>query len=468
MALNFPSSTTQSGSYSHVYRRGYLLPTVNFDPVEHSGYMITRTDYHTAVGRETPNYWEKRKNGDPLPFNPYKRVDEVTLTPPISFSRAYSSFDSKNTRKAWMSDAGTVHAIFTYGEVKHGIDVYYKSGGHYISTSSILTRMIDAEMQNPSLVPNWHDMLNSALAALNTGTDVGPFLAGLNQTRKMILQLVGKLKAFVLKLVEMIRSGRASERTPLALLAAAQRELRLRNSKDIANVYLEVIYGWRPLVGDIMAIIARLRSLTESQSRRSKYIRRKRDLATAVDVDSTIEYITSPSGFYRGNVSTIVVARLTGRISVGFLARAMGTPHFGGPGFVLNPLSTLWDVVPWSFMIDTIVDIGSFLEAAQVGLTVRVLGLCKGSYTQVVASLDLSAKTVGSDTPGPGDRLDTWSVSATASLTSESYLREPVKSIPRLPGIRSSDSPFNHLWEILALIVQKVGKPVWFTPRTRR
>lgn len=417
------------------------------------------SEVHTYYGDRTDRYyWKRRQKGIVLPLNAYVRTDVVIDKPLAVRTRMHNSYNSSNTYVGWTKGVTVTHLFPAYGEV--GVAGYqaYPGGVVMLSAHSLMADEVGKAMNNdPSLLAHWPDLLNGALAGLNPNTDIGPFLAGLGQTRKMITKLAGNLLSFVVKLWKLIKSGKVRELHPIALLKAAQDAFKLRNRKDIASVYLEVIYGWRPLVGDLDAILKRLNALS-NQVPLPELLRSSRNFAAGVDVDVTRVFYASAPGRWRGTQQDLVTVQVVGRVGVGYKALAVGRSHAATASFSTNPLSTLWDITPWSFMIDKLVDIGTFLEAAQVGLYAKVDGLCKSRVILINASCTATASIVGSPGTGAGDSMTSFTFNSTASTYEEHRIREPVGATSTLPNEIRTSKILSAFWEIVALIVQKAGR----------
>lgn len=152
-----------------------------------------------------------------------------------------------------------------------------------------------------------------------------------------------------------------------ALLAAKRgrwgeipKHLGLNSSKDLSGRYLEWQYGWRPLAGDIHAIMEELRSKEPT----AKMLSAKRV------IPGNFQYERSRTGQdnrlieekIQSNFRT--TCHLYGRMSDNWLRRAT---QFG----LTNPASLAWELVPYSFVVDWVMPIGNVLEAftAPAGLT---------------------------------------------------------------------------------------------------
>jgi len=118
--------------------------------------------------------------------------------------------------------------------------------------------------------------------------------------------------------------------------------------KDISSRWLELQYGWLPAMGDSYEALLAYQNLTQKRTTR---------FTASITVKGSWEASASPGiykgpGFYTG--SRFIRCELTESISA---ARTLG---------LTDPLSVVWEVIPWSFCIDWFLPVGSYLENLNV------------------------------------------------------------------------------------------------------
>lgn len=142
--------------------------------------------------------------------------------------------------------------------------------------------------------------------------------------------------------------------------------LRRRSSRplgkgDPQSYWLEIQYAWKPLLSDIYGTYELLQEGLASKGMVLTSHGTARDSVT----------VTSVSG-YQIPVKLSVTCDLTARVSDPTIAglRSLG---------LINPALVAWNIMPWSFVIDWFVPVGTFLEAvtATAGLS-----FLTGSYTR--------------------------------------------------------------------------------------
>ncbi len=187
----------------------------------------------------------------------------------------------------------------------------------------------------------------AALAGESAVTN-GADLAEARQTANMIAQTTTRV-------LQALRQARRGNWPAVAKsLGVSKADLRSRNT--YSDGWLQYQYGWKPLLGSIHDNYNRLRSIVPSPI----FIEAEKS-GGKVTFDHT-----STSGEYttrwklEGGVRTSIKARLDNN----FLRE-------GDQWGLVNPFSVLWEVVPFSFVFDWFVPIGTMLSSlsATSGLT---------------------------------------------------------------------------------------------------
>lgn len=173
--------------------------------------------------------------------------------------------------------------------------------------------------------------------------------------------VLNNLRSIGSSLVALKRGKPAEALRALGVPRERQSPLRAR---DISGRWLEMQYGWRPLVDQAYEAGKALESLT--QPRRLRF--------TVSSKKTKLVDLTQSPGFYElwtmGSLQVKIHAELYEEIS---LARSLG---------LTNPAAVLWEIVPYSFVVDWFLPIGSYLSAVGVipSLKGRFLTISKGSW----------------------------------------------------------------------------------------
>jgi hypothetical protein len=166
----------------------------------------------------------------------------------------------------------------------------------------------------------------------------------------------------------------------------ASRELDVK--KMLADTWLEYSFGWSPLISDIKsAAIALARFNTD--------IRRERVSAVGVHENVTVD-LHNQAGVSPVTMSTLWDRRetLLNRVSYKVGLSASLTAPQGTPdrlielcGFSMqNFIPTVWELLPWSFLVDYFANVNNVLEAYTTDLA-SVTWVSKTEYTGAIRKL---------------------------------------------------------------------------------
>jgi hypothetical protein len=123
-------------------------------------------------------------------------------------------------------------------------------------------------------------------------------------------------------------------------------------SRTVANGWLEFQYGWRPLFGSLFGAANELVNKVLNTLRKFK-------------VHASLPFWEDVT--YNSNGFT--VRRKTGGYQACTIACVFEVPGFSLDRFSsLNPVSLAWEVIPYSFVVDWFLDIGSFLRSLETSL----------------------------------------------------------------------------------------------------
>lgn len=175
-------------------------------------------------------------------------------------------------------------------------------------------------------------VVNASIASAKTETfDALTAAAELHKTADMIANRVNRV-------------FRIANRAALR----ASRERGVRRQLAVFNsLWLELRYGWRPLVYDVSNACRQL----------SEKPRLRNEGHSSVSVDFAASTTKTNVGTATQHVCTCV--RSGTRTYRGF---ALASGHFGSaPGF--QPFRSAWELVPFSFVVDWFFDVGSFISA---------------------------------------------------------------------------------------------------------
>lgn len=162
---------------------------------------------------------------------------------------------------------------------------------------------------------------------------LGVTLASLRQSRDMIEQRANLIAS-----------------SADALSALAERNMRRAVTKKMADSYLETIFGWVPLISDIhascMTVIQRATP--------TEYVKASAMIPTRFEDDQSQPYWHTSKVAYSGTVSCKFAAGVRVSNPNLWLLNRAG---------LLNPAAVAWDLVPWSFVINMVTNVGSLVNS---------------------------------------------------------------------------------------------------------
>ncbi len=125
------------------------------------------------------------------------------------------------------------------------------------------------------------------------------------------------------------------------------------SSRDIADQWLEIQYGWKPLLSDVYASVDKLRKRDEDLNRYMLTAKRR--------VQSNASYTDT---FTSTDVTRVSVAEYEASLYVrlDYRVKHQVVASMSSMG-VLDPLTLAWELLPWSFVVDWFLPIGSYLSA---------------------------------------------------------------------------------------------------------
>lgn len=203
----------------------------------------------------------------------------------------------------------------------------------------------------PKLAEKWHQSEFNAGVFIGEGRETARFIADncfkLAQSARNLRR--GNLRGALTTLAGVPRRSKR----------AAQQRL---NAKDGSGAWLELQYGWMPLVNDIYAA--------------SDYLKFK----SQQNVVRTSAYNEGTVTPYASNAKGTILRASQNRYSYHIKAVMSRDPtHYERLGLT-NPAGVIWELVPWSFVADWFLPIGDTIDALNAAGLLPCTG---GSYTKI-------------------------------------------------------------------------------------
>lgn len=225
---------------------------------------------------------------------------------------------------------------------------------------------------------------------------------------------------------------------------------RLRK-KDIANQWLSLQYGWKPLLSDVYDLI---QGLHHRESTGYVVFRASSSAMVTGKTQDSIHQNT-----LTGEHTGLRVERALTK----YMVRVRPDMVFAEPaalGFT-NPLTVLWEVTPWSFVVDWALPIGRYLEQLSATHGWTIIDGC-------VSQLYYCAETGGYSWAKVDSNINwtrVWGQSATGAAGSAmQFTRNAFTAFP-IPDVPQFKNPFStgHFLNSLALLSQAFGRGKVYT-----
>lgn len=190
---------------------------------------------------------------------------------------------------------------------------------------------------------------------------------------------------------------------------------RTRDEKEVASRWLELQYGWLPLLSDTYGIYEDVRKGFFRTARISTIGRGKDE--------------KSQTYYGQGNVFTTVGGKLTqsfgSHVRYDYTVDSDRLALLTQKGLT-NPLEVIWELIPFSFVVDWFASIGDFLSTLDADLA---LTFKKGTISERVVT---ECNAVLYPLPYKGDANTTYTVNAsgTSSYRKVTMTRRVISSPP--------------------------------------
>lgn len=355
-----------------------------------------------------------------------------------TFTSSFIGSSNGNYKKAIAEGSNATTAatgvLYTGGSVS-------VSAAHLIATngSGITLSGTNSEILLPSgvapIVPGLVTKLDNKARAkafnkLRSGFNASTFLGEAREALAMLKSPAMGLR----KAVDVYRSNANSVRSRWRKLSDYRRAA--------ADLWLEVQFGWKPLLSDVANAAEAYANLSEERvtitfnatetetSRSSTRTSTSIVDVVAVDVLSTIE--SKFSVRYKGGVS---------------LKSAGGRQSFEFGATLPDFIPTAWELLPWSFIIDYFSNVGAIANSWSTAQLVKVGWTCRTEHEEHV----FKVQTLGARSSSIGYKLISYSPGM-ANLNLKKFKRTAPDGVP-LPMLQlDTDLSFGQGLNIAALL----------------
>lgn len=274
--------------------------------------------------------------------------------------------------------------------------------------------------------------------------------------RKQTANLFSSTATRVAKSIISLRKGNfvkaASELGVLPRKRARRRfnsQYAVDQAKAVGNGWLELQYGWKPLLSDVYGSMETLAKANNPQGNPNTVYRKVSGFARRHANPTKTTNTALPSGY--SGISTLVqqsVQSVIVRVGVTYSVSSPALVSMASVG-ITNPLLLAWELLPYSFVIDWFLPIGNYLESldAAAGLAFQ------DGYVSILRKYECKTEKFESFSYSQGARH-------TYTKTTESYKsvwfdRAALTGFPSAPAPRFKNPlSTSHVASALALLLQ--------------
>lgn len=343
------------------------------------------------------------------------------------------------------------HSVYIK-EVSQDLDLVYRDSniGKFFVDVRKYTENI-AEPADPVHLPLARNKAIGSLirqAQLGVEANIAQDFAQIGQIPKMIAHNATKIASSIRNL----RRGNISQ--AVDDLTAGRSRTRKGNvrkgnpsrSKDLAENWLEMQYGWKPLLDDIHGVMEALSKLQTQ----SNFVQSATSSATARSDSSFRSSHNESSSTGTNKLKTSLFQTTSCKLKLRYRVASPLKSFLAQTGFT-NPINLVWEVLPFSFVADWFLPIGPFLEALTAWDGLEFLDGSQTLFTRgwILSTVDYSGPNVGN--PSNGN-----SITQAAAYQKQVVLldRTKLSSFPTLtfPQFKNGLASVSHAQNAIALL----------------
>lgn len=285
--------------------------------------------------------------------------DEVVRVPSVNGWRRPTAYKAEGTKQGILKGNFQWTGLFGSGQNALG-------GARLTLDGAIVGLIVDNDFTPPSSRDHARLKARALTRLKDQQLDIGMALA----TRKQTVDLLASTAAQLVRAYSAARRGK---------WAQAARELGIRNSvrpgtKSASSGWLQLQFGWMPLVNDIYGAYGLLQRGPKSEG--DLVVLRVKDQDSGV-VDSTENYYPYGSQYGGGKLKVRKLYRRDLKQSFWYKLNSAALFEAQSSGLT-DPAVVVWDLVPFSFVIDWLLPVGQFLRNCTADVGFDYLG---GSQT---------------------------------------------------------------------------------------
>lgn len=280
-----------------------------------------------------------------------------------------------------------------------------------------------------------------AFAQINEApVDFGLFFAEIDQTLKM---LVNPMRGLSSMLNSLVKQGAASK-----VVRGSRFIHPTKDFNRINDAWLQSQFGMIPLMLDMDAII---KDYEHKVARPIKHTDRSSGVLGVEDTSKRIRYTDMFDGIGWFNLE-VYHEKIIKTFVSSSVYWVRSSPRSGYGGSFNDLASFLWELIPYSFVVDWMFSVGTWLKSIQPNETVEYAGNFVSQKTTIEDNYYHTGgyeRTTGVPISGTGSRM---------LITEQRLVRTPNVLLPVTPVFRGPTLSVRHTVDLLSLIWQKMPK----------
>lgn len=284
-----------------------------------------------------------------IPVLSYKREWTGTVTPGYGSKKTRQLPDNPHTVK--ITEVGADRYVYS--------SVNTSTEDHSLDLTPYSTRIfVPGELDYTFLIERAdHKAIQRLIGKAQAGiqANIAQTLAQSNLLLKMI---IGNATA-ITKSIRQLKRGNIPG--AISALNSGQRGSKMSKgtlspTKSVASNWLQLQYGWKPLLSDIQGLFKLLPNLTSPTG----YVQQAKSSASDSH-EHSVNYPPSPVTIQAHNGLTNHHTRITVKYGIRFKVEDQLQAFLSQTGFT-DPISLTWELLPFSFVADWFLPIGAYLE----------------------------------------------------------------------------------------------------------
>lgn len=214
---------------------------------------------------------------------------------------------------------------------------------------------------------------------------------------------------------------------------------------DLAKNWLELQYGWKPLINDVHWVMQKLAKDDLSNHRVGRTTTSGSEWSQSTTQLNHVNYPTVKVG------SKVVTSHTTVKYKISWSVSSQLKLLLSQAGFT-NPVALTWELLPFSFVVDWFLPIGPYLEQISAWDGLSFHSGCRVAFTRqrtvsvLTWAQDNPGNPLNSFTFGRGNYYDEWILYTRSKLTSF-----PGSTLPSFKSPLSVDHGLNAIALLRAL-----------------